>query len=86
MSEQILTNAFLVVALATVAWFLLKKWMDSIDQKFAAILGKITELCTANSEQHEEIWNRINKHGHRIKPCQTNGGGFETAGVIVEGP
>lgn len=70
-------------AMAAVTWFLVRHWMQSIEKKFDQILAEIKALCDANKEDHEGIRRRINKHGHRIKACTTNGG-YETAGVLVE--
>lgn len=84
MSEPIAANAAAFGALAVVTWFLVRHWMQSIEKKFDAILAEIKALCDANKEEHDEIWSRVNHHGHRVKACQANGG-YETAGVIVEG-
>ena len=41
---------------------------------------EISALCKTNKDEHEDIWNRLNHHGHKIK---AENGGYATAGVLT---
>jgi hypothetical protein len=80
MTTEMIVTGFgaVVVLLLTLAGFLFNRWMDSLKE---GLKTEISALCQSNDKDHDDMWKRINRHGHKIK---TENGGYATAGVIVE--
>ena len=75
MTTEMIISAFgaVVVLLLTLAGFLFNRWM-------ADMKDEISALCETNKKDHDDLWERVNHHGHKIK---AENGGYATAGVLT---
>jgi len=75
MTTELLLTGFggVVVLLLTLAGFLFNRWMQDMKDE-------ISTLCQENKKEHEDIWERMHHHGHKIK---AENGGYATAGVLT---
>jgi hypothetical protein len=60
-----------------------KQWHENVLQHFKDQENKLTEYCNGNAEAHDDIWSRLNNHGHAINCKNKECLGVEIGKVII---